>query len=643
MATLNLQLLGRFRATTGSGSEITIQSKKGRALLAILAVSQSGGMSREKLAALLWSDRGEEQARSSLRQTLTILRKELAVAGQDLIVADDLRVELAGQGLEVDAVKIVELSRASDASSLRQAVELHKGEFLADVSVNDPAFEEWLRHERSRLRDGMTTVFERLLKLGPDVSLAKRLLDLDPLREASNLALMQAFVAAGERAMALQHYAAFKELLKSELNVEPGAKVEQLRLKLKSEATSMDPRHQTESAEVRTHERPSIAVLTFVNLSNDPAQRYFSDGITADIVTELSRFHQLQVHAQKQAAGGDGLVDSAAMKGRELGVQYVVEGSVRRMGGRVRITAQLIDSATDENVWAERFDANEDEIFAVQDQIVRSIAAQLVGHLRMAKLEKALRNPPSNMAAYDYVLRGDAMQIGIPEAEAEAIRYFRQAIELAPGYGLAHAHLATHLTLQWIRDYSASNALLDEALDLAKKAVALDGGDERCQFTLGYVYLQRNSHELAEYYALKALALNPNSQALLASTGILYGFRGESERSLTYFRDALAINPRFIPSWYWRNRAIVHFDSRDYEEAISAFKRSPILPDWVEAHLAAANAQLGRMDAAHNHVAAALRQEPNFRIRFLMAKSPYLRREDADHLANALRKAGFTD
>ena len=158
--------------------------------------------------------------------------------------------------------------------------------------------------------------------------------------------------------------------------------------------------------------------------------------------------------------------------------QYVVEGSVRRHAQRVRINVQLVDVDTGEHLWAERFDANEDDIFSVQDQIVRSIAAQLSGRLQLASLEKASRKPPTGMAAYDYVLRGDALPVGIPEAEAEARQLFQKAVDLDPGYARAYAHLAQFTTYEWLRDVDAPVEMLDQSLELAKKAVALDDGDE---------------------------------------------------------------------------------------------------------------------------------------------------------------------
>ena len=651
MAVLQLQLLGGFKALNDTGQEIAILARKGRALLAILALSPLGGISRERLATLLWSDRGEDQARSSLRQTLTVLRKELAAVGPSVLVADDQRVELARDAVEIDAVSIVSLSHATDVLSLRCAVNLYQGELLAEVSVNDPAFEEWLASERSRMRNLMTTVFDRLLPLETTVErivLAKRLVALDPLREASNLALMNAYSDVGERAMALQHYSMFKETLKSELKVQPSQEIEQLRLRLTSDgpailttSLSASTNPISENRDAKFQAKPSIVILTFANLSDDPTQRYFSDGITADIVTELSRFHQLQVHTEHHAAAGERPIVDAVATGRELGVQYVVEGSVRRLAQRLRINVQLVDVDTGEQLWSERFDTNEEEIFAVQDRIVRSITAQLSGRLRLAGLEKASRKPPSSMAAYDYVLRGDALPVGVPEAEAEARRLFQKAIDLDPGYARAYAHLSEFPTFEWRRNFDAPATLLDQSLELAKRAVSLDERDEFCHSMLGFIHMYRRSHELAEYHNLKALALNPNHPGLVAALGVLYGYRGEVERGLAYFREALVIDPHFGPTWYWRCCAVVYFVAHEYDEAIVAFNRSPIMPDWVEAYLAATYTQLGRMDEARQHAAAALQLSPNLSVHAFMSKEPYRRREDANHLADALRKAGF--
>ena len=568
-----------------------------------------------------------------------------------MLIADDQRVELARDTMEIDAVSIVSLSKTNDVTALRRAANLYQGEFVADGEVRDPMFEEWLASERSRFRDLMITIFDRLLTLEPAVervALAKRLLALDPLREASHLFLMNAY---GDRASAAWRFNIILyagTCLNLELNVQPGQEIEQLRQRLTTEEPAVSMTSQAVSSNTPSEDRgtnyqekPSIVVLTFANLSNDPAQRYFSDGITADIVTELSRFHQLLVRAHRLASNG--LNTDALTAGHELGVQYVVEGSVRRLAPRVRINVQLVDVDTGEHLWAERFDANEDDIFTMQDHIVRSITAQLSVRLQLADLEKATRKPPNSMAAYDYVLRGHALPVGVPEAEAEARRLFQKAIDIDPGYARAYASLGSYHILEWARGLNAPAAMLDRALALTKKAVALDDGDDFCHAMFGRAHMFRRDHELADYHFRRALALNPNSPSLMALLGMLYGFRGEPERGLDYFREALAIAPHFDPTWYWRNRAVVHFIAHEYEEAIEGFRRSPIQPDWVEAYLAASHAHLGQMDEAWKHAAAALHLTPQLTIQALLAIDPFRRREDAEHLVDGLRKAGIPD
>ena len=240
-------------------------------------------------------------------------------------------------------------------------------------------------------------------------------------------------------------------------------------LQLRRHPNPFHPVYRPHNRDAKLQAKPSIAILTFTNLSSDLAQRYFSDGITADIVTELSRFHQLQVRAQRNSTNGERPVLDAAKAGHELGVQYVVEGSVRRLEQRVRINVQLVDVDTGGHLWAERFDANEDEIFTMQDHIVRSIAAQLSVRLQLADLEKASRKPPNSMAAYDYVLRGHALPVGVPEAEAEARRLFQKAIDIDPGYARAYASPGGYHIFEWSRDLDTPAATLDRSLELTKR------------------------------------------------------------------------------------------------------------------------------------------------------------------------------
>lgn len=618
-----LQLLGGFRLMGATSEELRLSSRKGKALLAVVALASGQSATRARLRALLWSDRGEEQASASLRQLLMALRKELAPLGRDILRIQDDTVGLDRGTLEIDTYNVVSAFSAGDAA---QFVAWYGGLLLDGFDLGDQAFEEWLGTERRSFLSLAVEMFDRRsteLAGEARVAMAQRLLALDPLREASHCAIIAAHLANGNTALARKQFETCKALLARELGVAPAAATEALLVNPDAIAPTT---------------KPVIVVLPFTNLSDDPAQRYFSDGITADIITELLRFRQFLVRAAKGKPDADEL-----SVGREFGAHYIAAGSVRRLGKRIRITLQLIDADTGETPWSEHFDADEEDIFIMQDQIVRSIAAQLSVRLRLASSEKASRKPPNSMAAYDYVLRGDALPIGIPEAEAEAISLFRKAIALDPDYGRAYAHISISTTLGWVRDLDAPAAILDEALDLAKRAVELDEGDELCHSSLAYVHLQRKEHELTEYHYLKALALNPNHHGLLLRLGIFYGFNGDPQRGLGYFREATVINPHFNPSWYWRNRAHIHFIAREYEDAITAFKRSPILPDWAEAYLAAAFAYLGQMDEARQHTDATRRLTPGFSITKFMCKEPYRRREDAEHAMEGLRKAGLPE
>ena len=288
------------------------------------------------------------------------------MTGANLLVADDQRVELAAGNMEIDAVSLVSLSKSNDVSALRRAANLYQGEFLADGSIGDPLFEEWLAVERSRFRDLMISILDRLLTLELPVErvvLAKRLLALDPLREASHLSLMKAYADSGERSMALQHYSACRDLLKSELNVQPGHDIEQLRLRLTNEEPGVSSKSQFPSPQppppsqhAKRQEKPSIAVLPFANLSGDPGQQYLSDGITEDIIIQLARFKELQVSARSATfrfQGGDVASGEAA---RSLGTRYVVKGTVRMNGSRLVISCQLLEGATENLLWGERYD-----------------------------------------------------------------------------------------------------------------------------------------------------------------------------------------------------------------------------------------------------------------------------------------------
>jgi adenylate cyclase len=392
-----------------------------------------------------------------------------------------------------------------------------------------------------------------------------------------------------------------------------------------------------------TSDRPSIAVLPFANMSEDPEQQYFSDGITEDIITELSRFRQLLVIARKPSSQNRGDVIDVKGVGRELGAKYVVQGGVRRLGNRIRITVQLIDAVSGNHLWAERFDCDQQEVFAVQDQVIGTIVGTLVGRLQAAGADQASRRPPTSLLAYECVLRGKSLPLGDLETEAERRRMFERAIELDPKYGQAYALLAHSVFLEWFRDMTGSDIELDRAFRLAKKAVALDERDSMCQFAIGWIYLFRKSFDLAEEHYRRALELNPNNPEQVARMGSLYVFLGKPDEAMGWLKRAKLLDPYIDADSYWDILGCIHFVMHRYDDAITTFSQKPTESFWAQAYLAACSALHDSCERAQEFAAEVLRLAPDFSLNRLAEKEPYKSPADRQHLINGLRKAGLPE
>jgi TolB-like protein len=377
-------------------------------------------------------------------------------------------------------------------------------------------------------------------------------------------------------------------------------------------------------------------------MSGDADQQYFSDGITEDIITELSRFRQLHVLSRNTSFRYRGDDIDMVKAGRELGAQYLVEGSVRRLGTRIRITAQLIDAESGKHIWAERYDRPQDDIFAVQDLVVRAIAAKSVERLQSAGAELAKRKPPASLAAYEYVLRADALAWHDPATKAEARHYCEKAIEIDPGYARAYAHLSQILGFL-AEDSGDRRNMEEEAFKLAVKAVTLDENDSRCHVVLGDAYLQRRSFAHAERHYERALDLNPSNPNLLAASGSAFSYLGEHERGLQHFAEARALDPLFDPSWYAPVLGVAYFHAHRYDDAIAALLCSTAMPQWVRSYLAAAYAHTSSDSDARHEAEQILKASPNYSARSFLAGEPLKRDEDRDNLLQGLLKAGLPE
>ena len=385
-------------------------------------------------------------------------------------------------------------------------------------------------------------------------------------------------------------------------------------------------------------DKPSIAVLPFVNMSGDLEQQYFSDGITEDIITELSRYRSLLVIARNSCFQFRGpSVDISDVR-RRLGVRFVVEGSIRRSDNRIRINAQLIDAATGHHVWAERYDRNLQDIFAVQEELARAIAATLEGRIAASGADLAARKPTQHWGAYDYFLRGRECVNRYDTTAARPL--FQRAIELDPNYAQAYAWQSLAYVLRYFED--GQSAILDEALRLADTALRLDPADASSHRAVGLVAMIMKRLDLAGIHYDRALALNPTDTFTICLHGLWLAHLGRGDEALRSVDAGLRRDP-FPPTFYWEFRGVALFQARRHREAIEAFSEVAQPPWWCRCYLAACFAHLGIPVEARRHVAEVLRLKPDFSMTDIERTEPYQNSADIEHLEDGLRKAGLPE
>ncbi|MBI3800766.1 MAG: tetratricopeptide repeat protein, partial [Deltaproteobacteria bacterium] len=360
-------------------------------------------------------------------------------------------------------------------------------------------------------------------------------------------------------------------------------------------------------------DKPSIAVLPFTNMSGNPEQEYFSDGITEDLTTDLSKIASLFVISRNSAFTYKGKAVKVQEVSRELGVHYVLEGSVRRSDSQIRITAQLIDALTGGHMWSERYERPLHEIFAVQDEIRQQIVFALKVKLAPEEQERFRTAPTNNLEAYDYYLRGvELPPRGTKEAIAQRRQMFEKAIELDPQYAAAYASLSNTYWIEWFVGWSQDPQTLKRGFELAQKAVALDDSLPIAHSILGFVYLIMKQHDKAIAEAERAIALDPNFADGYATLATILGPAGRPEEAIRVAQQAMRLNPHYLP-WYLNALGMAYLSAGRYEEAIAplqqAISRNP--NDWAaHVNLAVVYSELGREEEARAEVAEAQRISP---------------------------------
>ena len=398
-----------------------------------------------------------------------------------------------------------------------------------------------------------------------------------------------------------------------------------------------------ESAGLPLPDRPSVAVLPFSNLSQDPSQEYFSDGVTEDLITGLSKVSGLFVIARNSVFTYKGKAVKVRDVGRELGVRYVLEGGVQRSGSRVRITAQLVDATTGYHIWAERYDREVNDIFALQDEVTQRIVSAMAVKLTEAEKRRLGRPPTGNPEAYDLVLRGhEERRLTTRDGNAEARRLFVKALDLDPNYAAAYLGLAwTHLQ-SWQFMWSTDREGLERARELAERAIALNESLVGAHHVLGQIYLWMKQHDRAIAEAQQAVALAPNDADGYETLAETLCWSGRPEECIQAIRHAMRLNPHY-PYFYDWTLGHGYYLTGQRQQALDSFARAlKGNPNFLPAHAyrGVLFTELGRMNEAREEFEQASHLGTGVSMVSLRERLPYKRPADLDRLLTAAHRAG---
>jgi TolB-like protein/class 3 adenylate cyclase len=391
-------------------------------------------------------------------------------------------------------------------------------------------------------------------------------------------------------------------------------------------------------------DKPSIAVLPFVNMSGDPEQEYFNDGMTETLITDLSKISSLFVISRNSVFTYKGQAVKPTQISRELGVHYIVEGSVQRASGRIRINVQLVDATTGGHLWAERYDRDLANIFALQDELMQKIVTALAVKLTAGEEVRVTRFPTTNLEAYDAFLRGIEHYFRFrKEANVQARQLFTRALTLDPQYAAAYALLSWTYWTEWYSQWDPASHPLERAFEAAQRAVALDDSLPEAHMIVGIVYLFQRQHAQALTEAERAIALDPNDADAYWTLGYILNFMDGYKDALRAVETAMRLNPHYPPYYSLELGKAYRFLGQP-EKAIAAQKNALARnPNFLPARfqLAGVYGELDQAKEAQAEVAEILRLNPTASLEFLRQSSPYRDPAVLERHVDSLRKAGL--
>jgi TolB-like protein/DNA-binding SARP family transcriptional activator len=660
MAYLDVRLLGGFEARLDTGQKITLSTRKAEALLAYLACAPDKARSRDQLAGLLWSDRAEAQAKNSLRQALTSLRHGLQENGTTVVMTNGESIALESSAVAVDVLEFEKLAANGSNGNLARAERLYQGPLLDGLSVRDPSFNEWLIQERARLHELAIRAVERLLagllRAGDHeaaIATAQRLLALDPLRESTDRTLMRLYAEQGQRGLAARQFERCRDVLAQELGVEPAPATRRLYEEIVGASDAGDTATRP-PIPLPLPAKPSVAVLPFANLSGDPDQSYLSDGLTEDVITDLSRFQSLFVIGPESSLALKDRTITVSDVASDLGVEYVVEGSVRKAGDTLRITVQLVDPSTGHRLWAERYDRPFADVFEIQDEIVGNIAGTLSVNIEHTRFEQRRRYPKETLDAYDLILRAkQGILAYTDEGFADAKKLLHRAVEIAPDYAPAWAWLAVVYNKDpcFLPGIDAEKSIAKARVS-AEKAIALDRKSATAHITLSWVHMHLGNFQLARELLDRGTELSPNETEVLVYRAYELNSLGEFEEAIAVAEHGLRINP-YAPDLFLDAQCGAYFMMARYADYFRCVHLVSDLGAEARAWNAAAHAYQGEVAAARREAAAFLREfgevwagdpdaGPEDYLHWIThVQCPFAREEDRQRLIEGLRLAGL--
>jgi len=617
----HFRLMGAFRLSDGEGAVLAANSRRGRALLAYLVLTPDHVATRERLCGLLWGDRGEAQARASLRQCLLELRDALTPAGLDLIDRHRENVALRAGAFTSDVGRLVDSLDNGLGDQVRAALEpVGSARLLEDLEIGG-AFRDWLDQTRARLDGAIGRgVLRRLERCEADDDwrgardLAEAYLRRDSLDEAVVAAAIRADIATGNTTSAHRRYQQLQASLTKELGVPPGPLVRNALNFFPGPAADRPADQPNGAAEPASptfffeSDKPSIAVLPFANLSGDPGQDYFVDGLVEEVVTSLTRIRTFFVIASDSSLSLKGQAVGALDAAKRLGVRYVLEGSMRMAVGRVRIVVRLIDATVGNQVWADRFEGGVDDIFALQDKVALGVAGVIEFSVQHVEALRSIKRPTSDLRSYDLYLRALIhLRTYSREDIFQALDMANRAIALDPDYALAQSIAACCYALilrfQWSDDPPRDRGLL---VSLVDQSVRNGSDDPQVLASAALAYWTLGNVVAGAPLAERAAALNPGSSFALQVRGQLSVAMGNIEVA----EDCLLRSMQLDPLSPNRNLqvgglAAARFAQRRFSEAAG------LCLEWVQISnspasvglLVACNAHLGLFDACREGIA----------------------------------------